>query len=172
LTEGVVYNGTGGRYRPHETMPPSTQPFVRCTTLLLMTASLFVSAGKVVHAHVDGEHHHRLNAHCEHRHSHLEPVAWHVHVWLFGWEVHIPIGDEGGFDSHHRPVDLSPSWSDLPTDLDAPTVEVPRIAPAPEGVSLATAAVPTGVDCRNDCPPHSGLSPGHIARIWMVSLTL
>jgi hypothetical protein len=153
-------------------MPASTQPLLRCATLLLMTVSLFVSAGKVVHAHVDGGHEHRLNAHCEHTHSRLEPVTWHVHVWLFGWEVHIPIEDEGNLDSNRWPTSLSPSWSDLPTDLDTPIVAAPTISPALDGVPFVAIAVPTAADCRGDCPPHSGLSPGHVARIWMASLTL
>jgi hypothetical protein len=144
---------------------------VRWGTLLLMAASLIVSAERVVHAHADGAHEHRFGDPCEHDHSRLDPVACHAHVWLFGWECHIPIGEGDDLDPEY-PAGLAPSWCDMPTVVDAGAVSIPTGDAAIEATALVSAGPFACFSCRSDIAPHSGLSPGRATRICLASLTL
>jgi hypothetical protein len=54
-------------------------------------------------------------------------MVWHAHVSLFGWEVHVPVGDDDDVDPTQLPADLCPSWSDLPTDDTTPLVSMPAV---------------------------------------------
>lgn len=148
------------------------QNLVRLATLLVIAASLVVSAGHVVHAHVDGKHAHRLRTACDHD-FHVEPVAWHAHVWLFGWEMHILVADADDLDSPHPPGDMSPSWLDMPTVIDVqPLATFGVEASLLDCVADVVLLPQSPLEASDDCPPHSGLSPGSGRRIWMSSLTL
>jgi hypothetical protein len=168
----VVYNGVCGLKAAAETMLGHKEKSVRLATLLVMAVSLVVSAGRVVHAHVDGDHVHPLRTAGDHDHCHVEPVVWHAHIWLLGWEVHVPVAGHDDQDSDHPPVDLSPSWSDLPTIVDAAPLAVPAAEVSLDCVAELLVPTPLPLDIADDCPPHSGLSPGYATRILMASLTL
>jgi hypothetical protein len=148
------------------------QKSVRWATLLMMAASLAVSASRVVHAHVDGAHSHLLRTPCDDGRCHVEPVAWHMHVWLLGREFHVPVAGHDDLDSHHPPAEFSASWSDLPTITEVhPPASFVLEASLDCLVELAVSPQ-LPLDVGRDCPPHSGLSPGTAQRIWMSSLTL
>jgi hypothetical protein len=145
---------------------------VRWAALLLMAVSLVVSAGRVVHAHVDGEHAHRLQTLCDADHCHFDTVDWHAHIWLFGIEVHIPMGDDGDLDSNDPPGSLSPSWSDMPTVVDVQPLATFGVEPSLDCVVQLVVSLQSPLDDGDDSPPHSGMGPGSAQRIWMSSLTL
>jgi hypothetical protein len=153
-------------------MPSVNQRLVRFATLLMMAVSLVVSAGRVVHAHVDGEHAHPLRSANDGSACHIEPVAWHAHVWLLGWEVHVPVADSDDLDSHHPPGDMSPSWSDMPTVVDVQPLATFEIQASADRVTELLVSPRMLPSLGDDCPPHSGVSPGFAQRIWMSSLTL
>lgn len=149
-----------------------TDKSVRWATLLMIAMSLIISAGRVVHAHVDGEHAHRLGMPCDDHHGHVEPVAWHAHVWLLGIEIHVPMADDDDLGSHDSPGTLSPSWSDMPTVLDVQPLATFGVEVSLDCVAPLVVPLQSPLEVSDDCPPHSGLSPGAAQRIWMSSLTL
>jgi hypothetical protein len=145
---------------------------LRFATLLMMAVTLLISAGRVVHAHADGESPHSLPAtgHCSL--CRISAIVWHAHVHVFGIDVHIPVGDEDDFDSHQVPGDLSPSWSDQPSVADAAPLATPELGVALDCACQWRPPVVAPVHETATGPPHSGLSPGRLQRILLTSLTL
>lgn len=141
--------------------------------LMVMVIATVVSAARVLHAHASGQQPHRLESYACWNESHgANPVVWHAHVHLLGFDVHIPVGDEDDLDPAHLPGDLSPSWSSQPTAMDVLSVEAPALEQALDQSLVAVAPTATASTRRPESERASSITPGRLQRLLIASLTL